>query len=250
MSKLIFADIPRVFRSKILYLIFGLSAFLGFAMAFISYTGTEKPDELLTSLYYNSSNMISMLMPVLFGGVSIMLISKEFSSGIIRNKITMGHSRLNIVLSWAVIYSVTTLITFILFFSALWITAAAFGTDTSSLNAVNVIAELLVLLIFAIKFQLFSILMVCIYSDAKMAVICYLLNSLFIYPFMIFSMLDKYDFIIKAGSRINLCAWGINGSGLFLTEPDKPWLTILCSIGLGALYLVLANLYFSKKDLK
>ena len=63
-------------------------------------------------------------------------------------------------------------------------------------------------------------------------------------------MSDEYDFIIRAGSRINLYAWAANGSGLFLTESDKPWLTILCSTGLGALYLVLAHLYFSKRDIK
>ena len=250
MSKLIFADIPMVFKSKMLYIIFGLSAFLGFSIVLISYPETETPEKLLALLYYNSSNFINMLMPILFGGVSIILISKEFSSGVIRNKVTMGHSRRNIILSWTVIYSLTTLITFILFFSALWITAAAFGINTSSLNAENLITEHLIILIYAIKFQLFSIFMVCIYSDVKTTVICYLLNNLFILPFMIFSMSDEYDFIIRAGSRINLYAWAANGSGLFLTESDKPWLTILYSTGLGALYLVFANLYFSKKDLK
>ena len=119
MSKLIFADIPMVFKSKMLYIIFGLSAFLGFAIVLISYPETETPEELLALLYYNSSNFINMLMPILFGGVSIILISKEFSSGVIRNKVTMGHSRRNIILSWTVIYSLTTLITFILFFSSL-----------------------------------------------------------------------------------------------------------------------------------
>ena len=100
MSKLIFADIPMVFKSKMLYIIFGLSAFLGFSIVLISYPETETPEELLALLYYNSSNFINMLMPILFGGVSIILISKEFSSGVIRNKVTMGHSRRNIILSW------------------------------------------------------------------------------------------------------------------------------------------------------
>ena len=37
MSKLIFADIPMVFKSKMLYIIFGMSAFLGFDIVLISF---------------------------------------------------------------------------------------------------------------------------------------------------------------------------------------------------------------------
>ena len=249
MTKLISADIPRVLRSKILYIILLLTVIMGVASVLVVFSETDEAKAVFPIASNNLVLFLSMLMPVFSGGLSIMLISGEFTSGVIRNKFIMGHSRRSVLMSWAAIYSATTLLTFIVYVGAFFLSLNIFGADLSGIRAGDVAVNLLILMLFVMKFQMFSFLMTVIYPDAKTAVICYILNNATIVPLMLASMSEKKSWLMKFLSRILILGY-TNGDYTLMTKPDKPWLTALMIVALGAVYLILAEVHFRKKDLK
>ena len=249
MSKLIYADIPRVLKSKILYLILILTAFMGVASVATVLLESEDKAALFPVASNNFAMFMSVMMPVFSGGLSIMLIAAEFSGGIIRNKFIMGHSRTNILMAWSVIYTFFTILTFLLYVGVFFIALLAAGADFTGVDSGSVIINLLIVLLFSLKFQMFSFLMICIYPDAKTAVICYLLNNITLVPLMLASLSDENSKAMQFLSRIFIFGY-TNGEYTLSTEPDKPWLTVLLIALLAAVYMVLAILYFNKKDLK
>ena len=249
MSKLIFADIPRVLRSKIFYIVLFITAFMAAASVLVTFADTDNKQMVFLVSSNNLAMFISILMPVFSGGLSIMLISGEFSSGIIRNKFIMGHRRPAVLLSWTVIYSLTTVLTYIVYVGSYLITLKAVGTDLSEFDTGVIAVNFLLIFLFLMKFQMFSLLMVCIYPDAKMSVITYLLNNLTMVPLLMFSINNADNKAVKFLSRIFI--YGYIGDGYSLiTKPDKPWFSAVCILTLSVIYMVLAGLYFNKKDLK
>lgn len=250
MSKLIFADLPRVFKSRLLCILLILVAVMAAASVFTIYVEEEEKQALFMLASNNIILFVSMLMPIFAGGLSIILISAEFSSGVIRNKIIMGHSRKDILLSWTVIYSLITLLTYIVYMGTFFISLAVAGADFSTCDAGTVVTNILILFLFILKFQMFSMLMVCIYPDAKNAVIVYILNSMLNLPVMLLSMSENGVKVTKALSKVFLAAYSWADGFNLDTEPEKPWLTVVCILALSAVYLILADVYFTKKDLK
>ena len=68
-------------------------------------------------------------------------------------------------------------------------------------------------------------------------------------PLMLASMSEKKSWLMKFLSRILILGY-TNGDYTLMTKPDKPWLTALMIVALGAVYLILAEVHFRKKDLK
>lgn len=249
MNKLISADVPRVLRSKITYIILLLVAFMAAASVFTTAIETDDRSMLFAVSSNNLSLFMGLMAPVFAGGLSIMLIATEFSSGVIRNKFVMGHRRSSILFSWCVIYSATTLLTFAVYIGTYFASLAAFGADLSSADAGNVAVNLLTLLLFSMKFQMFCFLMVCIYPDAKTAVIVYILNNITMVPLMLASMSDEKSKAVRFLSRIFIFGFTA-GDFTLLDEPDKPWLTAILITALAVIYFILALAYFRRKDLK
>ena len=248
MNKLMSADIPRIIRSKILYAALLLTVFLGAASVLVVFTETDDKAAIFPIASNNLVMFLSMMLPIFSGGFSIMLIAGEFSSGVIRNKFIMGHSRTSILFSWCALYSVTTAVTFLLYIGTFFLTLNVIGAEMPS-DMGTVFLNIGVIFLFAMKFQMFSLLMVCIYPDAKMAVICYLLNNITMVPLMLLSMYDEDSAAIKFLSRIFIFGY-TTGDYTFLTKPDKPWLTAVCIVMLSVVYMILANACFKRKDLK
>ena len=249
MNKLIMADLPRILRSKLIVIVALLTVFMAAASIFTVFSET---DDKALIFHIGSNNLImfmSIMMPVFSGGISIMLIAAEFSSGIIRNKFIMGHKRTDILLSWGIIYTITTLITYVLYIGTFFIGLLAVDADFTGVDAGNVMTNLLIIMLFVLKFQMFSFLMVCIYPDAKTAVICYLLNNCTMVPLMLLSLSDENSKGIKFLSRIFIFGY-TNNDFTLASAPDKPWLTALLIIALSAVYCILAAAYFKRKDLK
>ncbi|OPZ16684.1 MAG: hypothetical protein BWZ04_03088 [Firmicutes bacterium ADurb.BinA205] len=123
----------------------------------------------------------------------------------------------------------------------------ASGADLSGVDVECVIGNILLLLLFMVKFQMFSLLMVCIYSDQKTAVIVYLLSNMTMLPIILLSYSGNSG-LTQFFSRFFLGGFVNNFS--LNEKTDKPWLTVLCLILLSILYLYLANAYFKKKGLK
>lgn len=249
MNKLISADFPRVIKSKLIWIVMFLTVFLAAASVFVVFSET---DDKALIFYIGSKNLtlfMSMMMPIFSGGISIMLIAAEFSSGTIRNKFIMGHKRTDILLSWGITYTITTLITYVIYIGTFFIGLLAVGADFTGVDAGNVITNLIVIMLFLLKFQMFSFLMVCIYPDAKTAVICYILNNCTIVPLVLLSLSDEKSKGVQFLSRIFILGY-TNGDFTLASAPNKPWLTALLIIMLSAVYCILAVAYFKKKDLK
>ena len=250
MSKLIYADIPRVLRSKITLGSILITIFMAAASVLTAVLDAESKGLVFRISTNNLTLFIAMLMPIFSGGVSILIISTEFSSGIIRNKLIMGHSRRSILFAWTVIYSLLTLVTYIISVSAFFITLKLNGCTIPEGNTGTIITNLILIFCFVLKFQAFSLLMLCIYPDAKLAVICYMLNNMTMLLLVFASFSQNSKKIVKALSRIFIYAYTSSDDFSFLTKPDTPWLTALCTLSLSAVYMFLAARYFAKKDLK
>lgn len=248
MSKLLYADMPRVFKAKAFYLILLLAAVLGSVSVIMTYMDMD--DESL--LFMLSSNnlvlFLSMFIALFAGGLSMLLIAAEFSGGVIRNKFIMGHRRSSILFSWTLMYAFTTLLTFIVYFGSYFITLLAFGADMSRADAGAVVTNLFLIFLFMLKFQMFSMLMICIYPDAKTAVICYILSNMSTVPSILLSVGKGNEKITRVLSRFIFGGY-VNNFNLG-AKTDKPWLTAICVVMLGMAYLLVANAYFKKKDLK
>lgn len=249
MNKLVFADIPRVLRSKILYGILAFAAFTGIASVITALWEANDKTLLFSAASNSLVFFLSILLPVFSGGLSVLLIANEFSSGIIRNKLIMGHKRSQILFAWGFIYSLFTILTFILFSGVFFVTLLVVGTDFTGVDFGIVSINLLIILMFALKFQTLSFLMVCIYPDEKTAAITFLLNSLTIVPLMLVSLADKQSGIERFLSRIILFGYTSNDFTL-TTAPNKPWLTILLIAVLSIVYMCLALILFKRKEIK
>lgn len=249
MNKLIMADLPRLLRSKLLWIVMLLTVFLAASSILTIFAETDDK----TMIFHIGSNnlilFISMMMPIFSGGISILLIAAEFSSGVIRNKFIMGHKRTDILLSWGIIYTITTLLTYVLYIASFFIGLLIAGADFTGIDTGNVAANLLIIMLFMIKFQMFSFLMVCIYPDAKTAVICYILNNCTMIPLSLMLVADEKSKGVEFLSRIFIFGY-TNGDFTLASAPDKPWLTALLIIMLSAVYGILTVVYFKKKDLK
>lgn len=248
MNKLMSADIPRIIKSKILYAALLFTVFIGAASVLVVFTETDDKAAIFAVASNDMVMFLSTLFPVFSGGLSIILIAAEFSSGVIRNKFIMGHSRTRILLSWCALYSVTTIITFVVYFATFFLTLIIKGAVLPD-DMGTVFTNIGIIFLFTMKFQMFSLLMTCIYPDAKMAVICYLLNNLTMVPLLLMSMNNGDSALMKFLARILIFGYTA-GDYTLLTKPDKPWLTAICIITLSAVYMILANAYFKRKDLK
>lgn len=259
MNRLLGAEFPRAFKSKIFIISLILTAFMGFASVMTLFTsGEDLPNAAMIAT--SSSNVVmflTMLMPIYAGGVGIILTAGEFSSGIIRNKLIMGHSRLSIYCSWFIVYTAHTVLSFIAYFGGYFAASAIFGIDLSVLKFEAVAGNLAVMFFFMFKFMLFCMMLSMIYPDVKSAVISYMLNGLAAMPIMLIAMVNPGSKAVKIFSRFFIYVSLTEGSGNsmssslnFLNAPDKPWLTIICTLGLGALYFLGGLRLFEKKEIK
>ena len=240
MNKLISADLPRVLKSRMLLIVLILTVAMAVGSVFSAFVESNQSETVFLTSSCNLILFTGMMLPVFTGGLSAMIIAGEFSSGIIRNKFVMGHSRKNILCAW----------TLIVYVAAFFITLGVTGVDLSSFDGCVIATNLLLVFCFWLKFQMFSLLMICIYPDAKTAVIIYLLNTCTMVPIILASMSDTQSTAMKVLSRFFIHGYTAAEGFSLAYEYDKPWLTAVCAIGLGVVYWMRARYYYEKKDLK
>ena len=248
MRDLLRADWPRALRSRCYRWILLFALFLGAGCVLICTVETNDRRLLLAEASNNLVMFLSMFMAVLSGALSVIAIAVEFSSGVIRNKCIIGHRRSHILFAWVLIYSMTTVLSFLAFFSAFFLALLCSGAALSQASAGAIAGNLLLILLFMLKFQMFSLLAVCIYPDVKTAVICYLLSNASLIPIMLASVDGENDEAVGLLSRFFFVGF-LNDFQLDATTA-QPWLTALCVLSLGAGYLLLALAYFQRKELK
>lgn len=113
MIKLLNAGFERLRKNKIFWLLTIFSIGIALFMIYTKYSDMKKYDEIIEveQLLLNYSTMIGILMAIF----TSLFLGVEYSDGVIRNKISIGHKRTNIYLSNLIIVTVTSLFSYILF---------------------------------------------------------------------------------------------------------------------------------------
>lgn len=135
MNKLLNASFARLFKSKIFWL---LSIFsVGFSLVLVY-------GQYRNMIMYGETVELGLLMlcyPILIGIVCAVFISLflgvEYSDGIIRNKISIGHKRMNIYLTNFIVSSVVSLFFYVIFLLTTFLVGIPlFGLGTISISLI------------------------------------------------------------------------------------------------------------------
>lgn len=240
MSKLLNADTSRIFKSKSLYYGIIITALLSVIFVLLN-----KEDNAFTSIPEGGALLI---LPIFIGAVIALNISTEFTSGAIRNKLIIGHSRVNIILSWAICFTLVTILFFAVYETAAFVSALLLSYDFSAVHGDNVVKNLLLVFILVLSNIFMSMLVCVIIEDVRSVAVMFLIQ----FSLMLFSTLG-YEAL--AGNETAELIFRFFPQGQLeslsvLTAPDKPLLTVVCAVISGAAMLILTIVYFRKHDMK
>ena len=240
MSKLLNADMSRIFKSRSLYFGMLISALLA-----VVFTVLNKKDNDFASIPEGGALLI---LPVMIGAVIALNVSTEFTSGTIRNKLIIGHSRVKILLSWAICFTVVTLLFFALYEGTAFAMANILSYDLSMLKA-GIVAENLFLVFLLVLSNIYMSLFICIVvEDVRSAAIMFItqFSLLLISTFVSEALEDSKaaDIVFRFFPQGQLSYLSI------LTAPDRPWLTAVCASVTGTAMILLSIAYFRKHDMK
>jgi len=240
MSKLLNADMSRILKAKSLYYGMFITALLAVLFVFLN-----KEDNVFASIPESGALVI---LPFFIGSVIALNVSTEFTSGAIRNKIIIGHSRVNILLSWSVCFTIVTVLFFLAYEGAAFASAAIMSYDLSALKADIVLENLLMVLVLVFANMFLSLLICVIIEDVRSVAVMFLIQ----FSLMLFSTLG-YEALAEnetAELIFRFFPQGQMNVMSILTAPDKPWLTAICAMSAGAAMLILSIVYFRKHDMK
>ena len=240
MNKLLNADISRIFKAKSLY--YGMAALSLLALLFVF---LNREENVFTSIPESGALVI---LPFFIGAVLALNISTEFTSGAIRNKLIIGHSRLNILLSWSVCFTLVTVLFFAVYEGAAFASALLMSYDLSALKA-GIVAENLLLVLVLVFTNMFLSLFICVViEDVRSVAVMFILQ----FSMMMISTLggEALDDSKAADMIFRFFPQGQLESLSVLTTPDKPLLTVICAVVSGAVMLILSIVYFRKHDMK
>lgn len=246
MIKLLRADMIRMFRSRVLRLMMLLFAgLIVLESAIVTGDDVEAGENLFSSVIFG---MGSMLLPMFVSVGICLIIGAEFTSGGIRNKMTVGHKRESIYGSWLICSFAITLAMTVVLVIASFASALVFGIDMSDTNAKATVINLLVMLVCDMGFTAIIVMFAALFTGVKSVAVAFIYNES---TMMIFAMLGevyKNSEVYKLVCRFFIQAQ--NGFYSTIQTTDTPWLTALCSASLGVLATVAGIVSFKRKDLK
>lgn len=113
MIKLLRAGFSRLRKNKLFWLLTVFSIGLALFMIYTQYSDMKKYEEVIEveQLMLNYSMMVGIVIAIF----TSLFLGVEYSDGTIRNKICIGHKRVNIYLSNLIIVTLTSLFSYILF---------------------------------------------------------------------------------------------------------------------------------------
>lgn len=246
MTKLIRADMTRMFRSRILHLMMLLFAgLIVLESAIVTGDDVQAGENVFSSVIFG---MGSMLLPMLVSIGICLMIGAEFTSGGIRNKLTVGHTRQSIYGSWLICSFVITLAMVIVLVAASFASALIFGIDLSDTNVKATVINLLVMTVCDLSFTAIIILFSTLFTGVKSVAVAFIYNESTMMIFGIVGEVYKNNEVYKL-----VCRFFIQAQMNFYTTAeitDTPWLTALCSGSLGILATLAGIVSFKRKDLK
>ena len=240
MSKILYADFARLFKLKIFYCGLILSAVVAIIFDLVNteekmFVGTPEAGPLY-------------LLPMLIAAALCLCIGPEFTNGAVRNKIIIGHSRKNIFCSWAITFSFVAVIYFIAYEATAFIGALALGFDLSVFEADNISVNLLLCICLLVSNMFFSLFICVLVSDSKSIAVLFLLQEPpMIVSTMLFELYPDSKLLDFAGRFFPQSQTNVLNIALM---PDKPWLTVICTLSVTLLMFFAGLAYFEKKDLK
>ena len=240
MRKLLHADMSRFFRSKPFF--YGLIGSALFAFVFILLNAPEKQ---FSSIPEGGA---LMLLPFFIGAVMSLNIAAEFTGGAIRNKLIVGHSRLNILLSWSFCSVLIAVLYYAAYEASAFVSALLFSYDLSLLQTADIVQNLLLVLILLLSNLFLSLLICVIVEDMRGVAVMFLLQFSLMFLSTIggeaLSDNETAQFVFRFFPQGQLTALNI------LKAPDQPVLTAACALSAGAVLLILSAVYFRKHDMK
>lgn len=113
MIKLLNAGFTRLRKNKLFWLLTLFSIVLALFMIYFRYNDMKAYEDTVKveQLMFNYSTIIGIVMSIF----TSLFLGVEYSDGAIRNKISIGHKRVNIYLSNFIVTTITSLFSFILF---------------------------------------------------------------------------------------------------------------------------------------
>ncbi len=247
MTKLIRADMIRMFRSKTLRLMMLLFAgLIVLESAIVNTDDIEEGEQVFSSVIFG---MGSMLLPMFVSIGICLIIGAEFTSGGIRNKMSVGHKRESIYGSWLICSFAITLAMTVVLVIASFASALIFGIGVSDINVKATVINLLVMTVCHLSFTAVIVLFCTLFTGVKSVAVAFIYNET---TMIIFSLLGE---TFKENDEVYkfVCRFFIQAQIKFYTTAeitDTPWLTALCGGSLGVLATVAGIVSFKRKDLK
>ena len=240
MNNIVRADFYRLFKSKFVY--YGLTMCGILAILFNIISMEEK--KMGTMPEMGTTTFIPMCISAVIG----LTIMSDFAGGGIKNKIIMGNSRQNIYISWLISFIIVNAIYLGVYEICSLGSAKILGFDMSDIKAGNVMGNFVVLCFLLITNLVFSIMVCFAIPDGKCLVILLIVQEP---PAMISGMLRSIFPDSKILDVFLRFIPQFQSDTLNITKmPDKPWLTIICTLALSVVLFICGIRAFNKKDLK
>lgn len=248
MTKLLRADMIRMFRTRAMHMMMML--FAGFIILegwISSGEDVESEGHMFSSIIFG---MGSMLLPMFVSIGICLIIGAEFTGGGIRNKMTVGHTRQGIYGSWLICSFVITLAMEAILIVSSFAAACIFGKniDISDINVKALVINLLVMTVCILSFTAVIVLFCALFKGYKSVAVAFIYNEA---TMMIFSMLGE---MYKTSEGYKLASrFFIQAQMKFYTATevtDSPWLTVLCSGVLGIAATIAGIVSFRHQDMK
>ena len=250
MIRLFSADLPRIFKSKLFYILAVLSIVVP-AISVIA-NGANIDDKSQLFMIASSEICVNMtsLMPLFAGLFSSILIGKEFTKGVIRNKVLVSKKRSSILLEWTIIHILVTMLFFALIVGSFVLSILIMNGNFKGIDGKALSVNLLIILLYFIKFQLFSILVMTILPDEKMSAVLVVFNILVMIPFALLQNVKGISKAMSYISRVSYIGFVNQDNFSLMVLPDKVWISFAIILVMCAGYMIAAIKIFNKKDIK
>ena len=241
MSKLYRADMLRSFKGYTLYICSLLIVFVNWLTA--GSMKAEDPTAISEIIFQTFGLVVTMII-----GFGIALfITFEYTNGAIRNKIIIGYSRREIALGWFSVSCTNAFIMFCVHIMSSFAFGCLYGLEMSNINTEALFVNLLVLYVELVSFVILIVVIATLAHGYLCLVFVYIVAGLISSVFQFTNELIKdkeimsfiYRFFIQGQFELN--AYEII---------DKPWLSMICTLSLGALIMILGIWKYNKLDLK
>ena len=248
MTKLIRADMIRMFKARTMHMMMLLFAGLMLFEGWISSgEDAQSGSHMFSAIIFG---MGSMLLPMFVSIGICLIIGSEFTNGGIRNKMTVGHTRQAIYGSWLICSFVITLaMTAVLIISS-FAAALIFGGNIviDDISVKALVINLLVMTVCDLGFTAVIVLFCTLFTGYKSVAVAFIYNEV---TMMIFSILGET--FQKSSAYKLLTRFFIQAQMKFYTATevtDSPALTALCGASLGIVATIAGIVSFRNQDFK